>query len=352
MLNFFEKKYEYVGIDIGTSSIKLVSLSNDREGSFSMDDFGVYALEGNVFSQNAISKQDLVSDKLKEIASKHSLVGKKVVTSVPAPALFTKRQRVPRLSLSDLREHIEFEASNFIPHGAESVYLDFHIIGPSGKSHYDVMVVAVKRDVVDSFLSVFQAADMSVGVVDVDQFALQNVFELNYPGEIGQTVALVNIGSRYTGINICRDGQCLLTGDVGLGSRNLSEEIAEAKEVSLAEAEALKCEPEESVEETVQEFVEYAASELSRQISYFWSASGVDGGIDKILVSGGGSLLKGLMKAIEQEAATPTSVLNPVHSVSLSPQVKSSEVDRHRSCLAVATGLALRAIGDKSEPES
>lgn len=352
MLNFFEKKYEYVGIDIGTSSIKLVSLSNDREGGFSMDDFGVYALDGDVFAQNAISKPELVSDKLKEIAGRHNLAGKKVVTSIPAPALFTKRQRVPRLSLNDLKEHIEFEASNFIPHGSESVYLDFHIIGPSGKSHYDVMVVAVKREIVDSFLSVFQAAELSVGVVDVDQFALQNVFEINYPADIGQTVALVNIGSRYTGINICRDGQCLLTGDVGLGSRNLSDEIAESKEVSLAEAEALKCAPDESVKEMVQEFVEYAASELSRQISYFWSASGVDGGIDKILISGGGSLLQGLAQAIEQEAATPTSVLNPVNSVSLSAQLKSSEVDEQSRYLAIATGLALRAIGDKSEPES
>jgi type IV pilus assembly protein PilM len=175
------------------------------------------------------------------------------------------------------------------------------------------------------------------------------VFEVNY-GELDQTVALVNLGARCAGINICSDGKSIFAGDVSLGGSTLTESIAEKLQVNFKEAENLKLAASDKiVQELVAEFVERTASELARQIGYFWSASGQDGGIDKIVITGGGARLDGLTEALEQESSTEASVLQTARSLTIAPHLDRSRFEKDQSLFAIATGLALRSCGDKLE---
>jgi type IV pilus assembly protein PilM len=350
MLNFFEKKHKYIAIDLGATAIKLLDVDQGSDGSITVKNFGYFEYGVDVFSQNTLSKSDRVVSLLNEISQKYGLQDRKIVTAVPAPSVFTKKQRMPVMDLDELREHINFEAPNFIPHGADSVYLDFHVVGKAGKNHYEVMIVAVKKDVVDRFISVFDEAGLSVGIVDVDQFALQNSFELNYPSLIEKTVSLVNIGGRYTGINICRGGDCLFAGDISLGGKALSEEISKEVEVSIEEADKLKLDAgDKKASLIIEEFVEHSVSELSRQLSYFWNASGSEGGIDNVLLSGGTSLLGGLVEKLKEELGCEVSLMDPFARVNFTEGVDKSQLLSRGSQFAQAVGLAQRYFGDRQE---
>jgi len=350
MLNFFEKKHKYIAIDLGATAIKLLDVDQGSDGSITIKNFGYFEYGIDVFSQNTISRADRVVSLLNEISQNYGLQDKKIVTAVPAPSVFTKKQRLPVMGLEELREHISFEAPNFIPHGADSVYLDFHVVGKAGKNHYEVMIVAVKKDIVDRFVEVFDEAGLSVGIVDVDQFALQNSFELNYPSLIEKTVSLVNIGGRYTGINICRGGNCLFAGDISLGGKTLSEEISKEMEVSMEDAEKLKLTAsDKKAALIIEEFVEHAVSELSRQLSYFWNASGSEGGIDSVMLSGGTSLLNGLVEKLKEELGCDVSVLDPFARVKFTEGVDKGQLLSRGIQFGQTVGLAQRYFGDRQE---
>jgi type IV pilus assembly protein PilM len=350
MINFFEKRHKYIAIDIGATAIKLLDVDRGADDSLTIMNFGHFEYGFDVFAQNTISRVEKVADLLREISQKYTLQDKKIVTAVPAPSVFTKKQRLPVMDLEEMREHIEFEAPNFIPHGADSVYLDFHVIGKAGKNHYEVMIVAVKKDVVDRFVEVFDEAGLSVGIVDVDQFALQNCFEFNYPSLVEKTVSLVNIGGRYTGINICRGGNCLFAGDISLGGKTISEEISKEMEISIEEAEKLKLNlTDEKASLIVEEFVEHSVSELSRQLSYFWNASGAEGGIDNVLLSGGTSLLGGLIEKLREELGCDVSILDPFTRVNFADGLDKDQLISRCSQFAQTVGLAQRSFGDRQE---
>jgi type IV pilus assembly protein PilM len=348
MFGLFEKKKPFVGIDIGAHGIKALQLKRVKD-QFIIDKIGAVSFNQDIFSQNTISKPEYVSGKLMELIAECEIKDAEYVTAVPSPSVFTKRVKVPQLSIEELREHIEFEAANYIPHGTESVHLDFHIVGIASKSQYEVIIIAVKNEIVESFEEVFALSGLKLSVLDIDQFAFQNSFEKNYPEKISSTVALLNIGHRYSGINICRDGQSLFSGDIPVGGRQLIDAIAEAKSIDKIQAENLL--HNSASDPDIKEEIESMTSELSRQISYFWNAAGAQGGIDLIALSGGVSVLSGLLNCLTEETATECMLLDPFKNLNFSPTLDSEKWQLLQRHFAVALGLALRQTGDKIIPE-
>jgi type IV pilus assembly protein PilM len=350
MLSLFEKKYIHVGIDIGASAIKLARLAAKVDHGYSLEDFALFPLEGGVFSQNMLTKSSKVVDTLREMAELHALKDTRIVTTIPASSVFTKKHKFPVMELEELREHLHFEAPSLIPHGSDGVYLDFHVLGKSGKNHVEVLVVAVKREIVDRLVEVFASAGLKVGVVDVDQFATQNAFEFNNPATLNTTQAVVNIGSRYTGISICRDGHCLFAGDISIGGKQLADRIAQELNVTQQEAESIQFSQDEGTAKTCEimdDFVQKTSSELGRQLSYFWNASGAEGSIDGVVLTGGSAQIRGLRQAIEEELKTECAILDPFERVQISNSVDRNELALVGYRLAVAVGLGMRSIGDR-----
>lgn len=350
--SFFKKEERLISVDIGGSSVKLVGL--DTSGSKPVLVHAAIAPIGaEVFSGNTIISPGKVSQKVVDLLESNEINDRRVVTAIPCPSVFTKRIKVPKMELSELAGHIQFEAANFIPHNVNAVRLDFHVLGASGKNQLEVLVAAAKNEVVDSFLSVFDEVGFQVAVVDVDCFALQNCFELAYPEMVGKTVALLNIGARFSSLNVCRGGSSLFTGDIPVGGKLFTDALADASGITVPEAEQLKRTNDkrspyyDAWQEVLDSNVEYVAGEINRQLSFFWNASGTEEGIDLVLLTGGGSLVPGLPEEITEKTGLPCEYLNPFKGIELAEDFDRKNVEEVAPFMAIALGMGIRQPGDR-----
>jgi type IV pilus assembly protein PilM len=352
----FQKNESLVSIDIGASSVKLIEL--DLSGSKPrLINVAVSPMGMDIFANNAISKPDKVSEKIAAMLESNSINDKRAATAMPGPSVFTKKIKMPKLGMAELSNSVQFEAGNFIPHNVDAVKLDFHVLGEAGKNQLDVLVVAVKNEIIDSFVNTLALAGLETAVVDVDYFAMQNVFELGYPELIPSTVALVNIGTRYSSINICRNGESLFTGNIALGGKQFSDAIAEGLGVQPAEAEELKRNRhsnktlQDAVQDIMDRNIEYVAGEFNRQLSFFWNASGADEGIDKIIITGGGSLVPGLMEELAEKVGIECMALDPFKGIECGSNIDQAFLKEISAAMSVCVGMGLRQPGDKEVPD-
>ena len=355
-MGLFTKAEELIAIDVGASSIKFVEM--DLKGDAPVvNQFAVVPLTGEIFQGSAIGSTEQVSTTISTMLEAAGIAGKRVVTAMPSPSVFSKRVQLARVPLSELGSTIEFEAANYVPQSTNGLKLDFHVIGASGKSHLDVLLVAVKNEVVDSYLDVIASAGLDTAVVDIDYFALQNIFEANYPELLDKNVALLNVGSRFTTINICRGGQSLVTSDIGIGGKSFTEALASELELSPQDAEKAKraADPahprHSSIEEVVDRLVEAAASELNRQLSLVWNSGGADEGIDTIFISGGGALIRGFLEELSEKTGVKCERLNPFKLVQIGSSIDRTQLEAMSPLIAVCAGLGLRQAGDKEIPD-
>ena len=180
---------------------------------------GTAATPANSISNHIVVNDEKIAESIMGIVEAGKFSASEAVISVPGPAAFTKRATMPLTPLKDLQQNIQFEASNYIPHKTDSIKLDFQVLGLSSRSMMDVLLVAVRNEVIDSYVQAVSLAGLMPVIADVDYFAIENMFGLNYEEDLNKTVALVNIGSRYTTVNIIQDGVSIFSGDVSLGGR-------------------------------------------------------------------------------------------------------------------------------------
>jgi len=353
----FRKRETLVGLDIGSSTIKLVELDLTADKPVLLN-VGVARTPSDCISGNSISKPELVAEVVTSLFEENNIAeGRRISVAMPGSSVFTKRVKMPRMSLDELADNIQLEAGNFIPHNINAVKLDYHIIGESGKNQIDVLVVAVKEEVVESFLDTLSYAGLEAAVVDVDYFALQNIFELAAPERVAKTVALINVGARFSSINICSKGSSLFTGDVSIGGKLFTESIAEQLSMRPDEAEAIKRAPEtagdsvDQVREALEKNIEYVASEFNRQLSFFWGASGAEETIDRILIAGGGARVDGLVEEMSEKTGIVCEYLDPLSGIETPAGFDKAYIKEIGPVLGVAMGLALREPGDKMIPE-
>ncbi len=352
---FRRKKEPLVGIDIGASSVKLVCL--DLSGSMpTLQNVGVAPLRGDIFSNNIITSSARVSEAIINLVETHGISNRRVTTAVPGPSVFTKKIKVPKMTLKELDTNIQFEAGNFIPHNISAVRLDYHIISESGKNQLEVLVAAVKNEIIDGFLNAIEMAGLGVAVVDVDSFALQNMFELNYPELVDKTIALVNMGLRYSSINICKGGKSLFTGDIAVGGKLFTDSLIDVFGLTYDDAERMKISGDssnplyESAVEILKKNVEQVASEFNRQLSFFWNASGSDEGIDHIFLTGGGASVPGLLDELSDKTGIECEIVNPFRAVEIPASIDGAYVRSIAPLMGICVGLALREPGDRMVP--
>jgi type IV pilus assembly protein PilM len=355
LLNFFKKESSLIAVDIGSSSVKIIELDVGQDPP-SLLTVGNVPINKEIFSGNAIGRVQEVGEIISRLFEEHGLFGKRVVTAVPGPSVFTRKIKIPRMPLAEIEQHIRFEAANFIPHSIEAVRIDYHIVGESGKNNLEVLVVAVKNEIIDTLIETFAAAQIDVGVVDVDHFALQNMFEVSYPELIDATIGLVNIGERYSSINICRGGDSVFTGDIPVGGRMLTESISEGLSIPLQEASELKISRDKNspyysmLKDITTRGIEYLVSEFNRHLSFFWNASGSNEGIDRILLTGGGSLIQGLPQELSEKTGIECSLMNPFRGIETGGQYDAAYLKEIAPLMGICVGLALRFPGDRLVP--
>ena len=356
MFGLFKKQESLISVDIGSTAVRLIEL--DVRGSKpALVNIGKTALTPDIFSGNIISRQEVVAEKLAGLLEANDISDKRAVVCVPGPSVFTKRIKMPRMDLDELRDNIFMEAGNFIPHNIEAIKLDYHIIGESGKNQLDVLVVAVKNEIIESFVNCLSLAGLETAVVDVDSLALQNIFEMSYPERMESTVALINLGARYSSINICRRGEPLFTGDIPVGGRLFTDAIVSELGVSPEKAEEMKKNPaqngaeSELLQDILDRNVDYVAAEVNRQISFFWNASGSEEGIDSIMLTGGASVVPGLVEILAEKTGLKCSLMDPFRGIDCGDGIDKNYLAEIGPGVAVALGMGAREPGDRLIPQ-
>ena len=352
--SFLGKKEPLLSFDIGSTSIKCVELQL-KSSKPALLNVAMAPLTPDVFSGYTISNPEKVADRIKNILDANSITAKRVVAAMAAPAVFSKKISVNSMDSSDLRAYMELEASNIVPHSIDAVRMDYHVVGESEDGQMEVLVVAVKNELVDSYLETFGLCDMQVAVIDVDYFAVQNIFELNYPDLFDKNSALINIGARYTSINICSNGESLFNGDISMGGKNLTDTLMQEAGLTYEDAEKLKRKtdadnPElENVRESIKSAADDLSSELNKQLSLFWNATGLEGAIERIFISGGASQLPGLQKQLGEKTGLQCELLNPFLQVECGDIFDDEYLKNISPFVSIALGMGLRQPGDRNE---
>jgi type IV pilus assembly protein PilM len=342
----------YLSLDIGSSSVKMLEVRGGGE-SLRIVNAGIAQLPTSAIQGNIIQDVESVTRTIRTLTTTHKVKASEVIAAIPGPAVIIKRATFPMQNPEELEETILFEAGNFIPESLENVNLDYQILGSTPDSNeVDVLLVAVRKDVINSYIAAISDAGLTPVVVDVDYFALENMFEINYAPEPEEVVALVNIGSRYSSINIMKGNRSAFTGDVPVGGRQFTEILSQELGVSYEEAEDLKllgsteAAKQKEIESIITSASDQLLDELQRALSFFWTGAAEDQ-INAVYVSGGSAHLPGLTEAMNERLQIPVSLSDPFRALSLSRQVDEQFIRDHASALAVSVGLATRRPGDK-----
>jgi type IV pilus assembly protein PilM len=344
------KKQATFGLDIGSSSVKVVELVEGR-GGFALEAFARVPLPRDVISDGAVREPGIVAETVKEALDKAGIKGKSAVISVSGREAITKRVPLPKVSAKELADAIVLEAEHHIPFAVDDVFLDYQVVGETGNT-MDVMVVAVKKVKVLEYVAAVEEAGIEALVVDLDAFAIQNQYEFSNPGDGGEAVALIDIGASIMKTNVIRGGLSIFARDVPFGGHHYTEAIAQRLNIPFEKAEAAK--HGESVGVNWDDMVpalEAVSRELSlevqRTFDYFASTTESER-IGKIVLSGGCSQLAGLDEFLSSSWGIPVELAKPFQALQVdSGRFPAAELQRMGPTLAVAVGLGLRRPGDK-----
>ncbi|MBS1233250.1 MAG: pilM [Nitrospirae bacterium] len=337
-----------IGLDIGSGYLKLVQLK-DTKGGYELELFDMLPLPPELIVDGSIIDSLRLVDSLKELARKARVKTKDVTISIAGLAsVIVKRVSLPDMSEDELSESIKFEAEQYIPFDIDDVNLDFQILGPKEEpGQMDVILVAVKKDIINEYLSVVKEAGFNCQIVDVNSFALENIYEINYEIEPEKNVALVNIGASTMNMNILKGGISVFTRDSAVGSNLHTEVLQREFNLTYEVAERLKRgEPVENVSPqdafSVMELAsEEVIGEVNRSLEYFHED------IHEIVLSGGCALIKDFPNLLAEKIRVETKLLQPFKNIKIAKNFDLSFIEEMAPMAAVAAGLALRRPGDR-----
>lgn len=341
-----------VGLDIGSSYLKAVTLKEKR-GGYDLDTFEMLQLPPDLIVEGSIIDSLRLIEAIKELLKKGKIKAKQASIGIAGHAsVIIRRIIVSEMSEEELQESIKFEAEQYVPFDIEDVAIDFQILGPSDEpGQMDVMLVAVKRDIINEYTAVVREAGLTPVVVDVNAFALSNMYEINYEIEPETTVALVNIGASTLNLNVLKGGVSVFTRDSAVGSMLHTEALQKAFDLSFDDAERLKRGeaienvPPEKADSAMRSASEEIASEILRSIDYFRSTAYHED-INEVIISGGGALVSGFPNILADTTGFEVKIAEPFKNIGI-PSKYVGLIEDVQCMAAVAVGLALRRPGDR-----
>ncbi|HEX9305913.1 MAG TPA: type IV pilus assembly protein PilM [Anaeromyxobacter sp.] len=345
-----------VGLDIGSSSVKLVQLK-EKKGGYQLLAFGSAPLPPEAIVDGALMNSAAIVQAIQELFARHKVKARDVAIGVRGHSVIIKKISLPRMTQEELDESIQWEAEQYIPFDVKDVNIDTQILTPEADAagQMDVLLVAAKKDMINDYTSVCAEAGLTATVVDVDAFAVQNAFEANYDGNPHDTVVLVNVGAAVSNINVISRGVTTFTRDITMGGNAFTEEIQKQLNISYDEAEALKVGGQgesdalvpQEVERVIQGVAEQLGGEIQRSLD-FYASTAADGKITRALLSGGTARVPALFKTVEARAGVPVEILNPFKNIEIdNKKFDPAVILAAAPSAAVGVGLALRRPGDK-----
>jgi type IV pilus assembly protein PilM len=350
----FGKRKEVVGLDIGASCVKAMQLRKGRRG-YALQNLGIAPLHPETIVDGVIMDADTVSSTVRQLFLEHTIKTKDVVIAVSGHSVIVKKIQMQRMTEWELEESIQWEAEQHIPFSIEDVNLDYQILDtlPADSAEMEVLLVAVKKDVIHEYLNVIYSVGLNAVVVDVDAFALENAFSLSGDARPDEVIALINLGAAITTINILKGASSLFTRDSVIGGNHFTEAIQKALGLSFTQAESLKLgtEVEGRAFADAQLAIDAVNAELLAEIRRsfdFFSAGGASNVIHRVVLSGGTARLRGLDTFLAESLGLPVQIANPLRGIQADARRFDQEyLDYVAPQLAVCVGLAIREGGDK-----
>ncbi|MFQ5739620.1 MAG: type IV pilus assembly protein PilM [Acidobacteriota bacterium] len=341
------------GVDIGTSSVKIAALRRTRKDAFELEALAVEALPPDSIVDGVIISKLAVAEAIERIFKSQRIRNERIATSICGHSVIVKKVDVPSQSEHELNQSIQWEAEQYIPFDISEVNLDYQILGKTGDgSRMEVLLVVAKRDKITDYTSVLSMAGKRPVVVDIDAFALQNVFEVNYRPEKRKVVALLDIGATTMSVSIVMGREFLFTRDIAMGGNHYTELLQKELNISFEEAERYKAgqAPSEELKGKTDTVVDSVSEILTLEVQKtfdFFQTTAHSGGIHEIYLSGGASRTHGLREYLQDKLQSPVEHLNPLKDIRVDKDKFPDSLTTDLAMdFAIAVGLALRTERD------
>lgn len=346
-----QKKPPLIGLDISSTSIKLMELSKTGS-SYRIEGIAVEPLPASAVVEKNITDVEAVGESVKRALSKSKIKSKFVAIAVAGSSVITKKINMPaNLSEDEMEGQIQLEADQYIPYPLEEVNLDFQVMGitENNPETVDVLLAACRSENVDERVSAVELAGLTAKIVDIEAYTVETVFSVmaaQMPDEgMDKTIAIVDIGATMTNLSVIQNHKLIYTREQNFGGKQLTEEIMRRYGLSYEEAGLAKRQgglPDNYEPEVLEPFKETTAQQVSRFLQFFYSAGGSDGDIDHLVLAGGTACLPNLAELTESHIGVPTSIANPFNDMSSSSKVNKANLQADAPSFLIAAGLAIR----------
>ena len=349
----FRKTAHLIGLDIGSKALKASEIVETKSG-YSLQHFGMLDIAYGAIEEGVITDADEIAASIRKLFKENSFKTQNVAVSIGGHSVVVKKISVQTMTEEQLQETINSEAEQYIPFDITDVNLDYQILGETenNPNRMNVLLVAVKKEVVNSYVNLIQMAGLNPCVIDIDAFALQNIFELNYAPE-DENVALIDIGASKTSLNILKGNSSVFIRDVTLGCGLINRKIVSLIDCSYEEAEQLKYgdQPDRISPDDVKEIISSVTDgwcyEIRQALDFFYSTN-PDDQIKRIILSGGGAYIKEFRELLTVETSSEVEIINPFKNIQIDEKkFDISYLKRIAPQAAISMGLAIRKIDDK-----
>lgn len=344
-----------VGLDIGSSAVKAVELKPSGK-AYKVVAFGIEPVPPDSIVEGAIIDAGAVAEAIRRLFQARKIRTKEVAASLSGNAVIVKKITLPVMTEAELAESIYWEAEQYIPFDIQDVNLDYQILDGgqgSAKGTMDVLLVAAKKEKIADYTGVISQAGRVPVIVDVDAFALQNAFEVNYGIEPGQIVVLLNAGASAININILNGDQSVFTRDISIGGNAYTEALQKELNLPFESADLLKRGQDvegatyEEARPVLRAVTESVLLEVQKTFDFF-KATAASERIDRIVVSGGASRAEGFTDMLGERFEVAVEPFDPFRRIAFDPRrFGVADPADVAPTVAVAVGLALRRVGDR-----
>jgi len=340
-----------LGLDICSSAVKMVELSDAGKGVISIDRYVIEPLPRDAVLDGNITNLDQVTETVSRAWKRLGSSTRYVAMALPSAAVITKKIIVAAgLREQELEVQVESEANQYIPFALEEVNLDFQVIGPapSGPEEVELLIAASRKEKVEDRVACAEAAGLKPVVMDVESYAAQAAFELiekQLPdGGRDQILALVEIGANVMNVTVLKNDQSIYTREQAFGGSQLTQDIMRSYGMSVEEAETAKRNhslPENYEAELLRPFMDNLALEVSRALQFFFTSTQFNK-VDHIVLAGGCAIIAGIGETVAARTKVDTLVANPFVNMVPSSRVRPKQLLSDAPSLLVACGLAMR----------
>ncbi len=339
-----------IGLNISSSNIKLCEIKKTGK-QWKLIKFSIANIPEEAIVNREIVNPIILSDTIKNLSTQAKLSSKNICTALGGSSLIIKRMTVEVAKPSDIQDAVFREAEQYLPFDASEVSMDYHQLSRGKDGKTDVIFVAAKLSILDTYTQVIESGGLKAKILDSEFFSLQNVFEANYPQVPGQAVAIVDIGASSIKVMVLQEGIPIYTKEAALGGRNLTSEIQKQLNLSFADAEALKVGstagnlPQE-ISELMHTMCDTFGVEIKRALD-FYSASSSGAPVASIFLTGGSTKIPEILKVVEEKCAIPVQFLNPFAQIGYDEKVFTPDyIQSIAPFVAVPLGLAIRGANE------